>query len=710
MNNKNSFYFSIISDTHVLAKELMVDSKDFETFTKFDRKLLVESEALLKKSLDLVSEKESSYLFLTGDLTKDGEKVSHKFVADTLKTWKNKEKNRKIFILPGNHDINNSKSFDYRKNSKAENISPNDFLKTYDFCFEDFSKLEMYKDSEIFKNYLDSVNKKYNRVKEASYYAHGYLSYMARIKQENKETNGITIIAFDTSIYSCDFEAVNQDFKENVPGFLEKNQMLWACNKIDEAKKRKDLIIAIGHHAIIPNFRNQELVFGPFIIKNWANKYISDDPRLNDKTPIEVLADMGVKFVFTGHLHENGTAKFKSPAGNEIFNIQTGSPVTYPLPIRHIKIVDDVKDFSGFSLKVKTQLIKEFSFENLKGEKIDVKNATLYTLENQLSLKDVIFNYVRTQANKPEIYNIDIKKEALKKASAYLKKDLPESGYLNDVFPLILKEFPKTLINNINISTTIYKKDFAFLISFLGSQAYITTSAMEDALENIIDQIENKIIIKNYIIETYETLTRKILSMPLDENSDKTFYDFINYIYQYKAPDEDSRPEYIEKFIEKLNDPNFDIIDEVLNYAREEINYVYNEIASSIVFKKNGSKNIFFNDLIINKGLIAKLAKAGLIIKLDNLKDLMDLLAKPVFRKKRLEGVDIASYILHHRKVTNARNKYTSKMFGTGSVRKYTIDLIMSMSNEVTDRYQNEDFNELDQYFNYIEYDEYENQ
>lgn len=710
MSNKNTFYFSIISDIHVLAKELMIDNKDFETFTKFDRKLLIESEALFKKSLDLASEKNSSYLLLTGDLTKDGEIISHKLVADTLKTWKDNEKNRKIFILPGNHDINNSKSFDYRKNSRTDNISPDDFLKIYDFCYEDFSKLEMYKDSEIFKNYLDSVNKKYSRDKEASYYAHGYLSYIARIKQKYKEANGITIIALDTSIYSCDFESSHQDFKENVPGFLEKNQMIWACDKIEEAKKRKDLVIIIGHHAIIPNFRNQELVFAPFIIKNWAIKFKSEDSRINNKTSIEVLADMGIKFIFTGHLHENGTAKFKSQAGNEIFNIQTGSPVTYPLPIRHIQVVDDVKDFSGFSLKIKTQLIKQFSFENLKGEKKEIKNATLYTLEKQLSLNDVIFNYVKTQANKPEIYNMDIKEEILKKASTYLKIDLPENNYIKELFPLILKFFPKTIKKHIHISITPYKKEFAFLIKFINSSALITSSALEDAFENIIKQIEDKILLKNYIIETYEFLVKKILSMPLDENSDETVYDFANYIYQYKALDESTRPVFIENFINKLNDPTYDLIDEVLYYARDEINQVYDQILESVVFKKNGSNKEFFNNLIINKGLLSKLVKYGLIRKLDNLKDLMEFLAKPVFGKKYLEGVDVASYILHDRKLRNARNSYSAKMFGTESLRKYIIDLIMSMSNEVTDYYQNEDLNELEHYFNYIEYDEYENQ
>ncbi len=707
MQKKNSFIFSIISDTHVLAKELMVDSEDFETFTKFDRKLLVESEALLQKSLDLVSDRDSSYILLTGDLTKDGEKISHMKVRKMLKAWKDEDEDRKIFILPGNHDISNSKSFDYRKNEETENIRPEDFLKIYDFCYEGFDSLEMYKDSQTFKSYLKEVNQTYKRDEKCRYYAHGYLSYMARIKQEDKDTNGISVIALDTSIYSCDFESDHQDFKENVPGYLEKNQMIWASDMIDEAKKRKDMIILIGHHAIIPNFRNQELVFGPFIIKNWAKKYQSEDKKLNNKTPIEVLADRGAKFVFTGHLHENGTAKFKSPMGNEIFNIQTGSTVTYPLPIRHIKIVDDVKEFSGFSLDIRTEFIKKFTFTNLQGEDEVVTDATIYTLENQLSLNDVIFNYIRTLANKPEINNMDIKKEALKKASSFLKKDLPDKGYINEIFPLLLKYFPRK-IKNIKISISVHRDNFAFFVRFMGSEFIIRASAIEDLLENLLGQVERKIISKEYIIETYELLVKKLFSMPLDENSDETIYDFVNYIYQYKALDEDQRPAYIDKFIDKLNDPDYNIIDEILSYTKDEINFVYSHILSSIVFKKDGSKKKFFDDLVIKKGLAGRLVMFGLEKKLNNLKDLVDLLARAVLGKKNLEGVDLAAYILHHRKFTSARNSYSSKMFGTGSLRKYTIDLIMSMSNEVIDRYQNEDFNELDHYFNYVEYDESE--
>src|SRR5699024_949340 len=127
------------------------------------------------------------------------------------------------------------------------------------------------------------------------------------------------------------------------------------------------------------------------------------------------------------------------------------------------------------------------------------------------------------------------------------------NNYIKELFPLILKFFPKTIKKHIHISITPYKKEFAFLIKFINSSALITSSALEDAFENIIKQIEDMILLKNYIIETYEFLVKKILSMPLDENSDETVYDFANYIYQYKALDESTRPVFIENFINKLN-------------------------------------------------------------------------------------------------------------------------------------------------------------
>lgn len=127
------FDISIISDPHVLANSLMGTSESFIKELKVERKLVVESEALFKRALEIVDRAQSEYLILPGDLVKEGEYESHKLVATYLKNWKEKDPKRKIFMIPGNHDINNHRSYDYKKDQKTKNVSPREFEKIYDF-------------------------------------------------------------------------------------------------------------------------------------------------------------------------------------------------------------------------------------------------------------------------------------------------------------------------------------------------------------------------------------------------------------------------------------------------------------------------------------------------------------------------------------------------------------------------------------------------
>ncbi|WP_311481992.1 metallophosphoesterase, partial [uncultured Anaerococcus sp.] len=383
MTNKdiNTFDLSIISDPHVLDESLIANTESLKKELKVERKLVVESESLFKRALDLVDEAGSNYLIISGDISKEGEYISHKKSASLLRAWQAKDPNRKIFIIPGNHDINSKKAYDYKNDTKTNPTSPKDFYELYEFIYKDSSVLEFYKDSDIFKTYLDKVNKEYQRDEKFSYYANGYFSYVARVKKEYKYDNGLTIIMIDSSIYAADMEQGHRDGVNNVIGSVSTEQLRWIADKIDEAKARGDMVIGVSHHAFIPNFRNQELVFSPFIIKEYKTKIKDSDYRLNNKTPIEVLADNGVKFIFTGHLHENGTAKFISEEGNEIYDIQTGSTITYPLPIRHLKIENKSGTISGFEIEIKTELINEFTYTDENKNTIHIEDASLHTLE-----------------------------------------------------------------------------------------------------------------------------------------------------------------------------------------------------------------------------------------------------------------------------------------------------------------------------------------
>lgn len=75
-------------------------------------------------------------------------------------------------------------------------------------------------------------------------------------------------------------------------------------------------------------------------------------------------------------------------------------------------------------------------------------------------------------------------------------------------------------------------------------------------------------------------------------------------------------------------------------------------------------------------------------------------------RKKDLSGVDLAKRIVKSSSVRKAKANFSDKMFGQTSLRKFVIDMVNSMSEEMVEIYQNEDLNELEKYFNYIEYDD----
>lgn len=704
MENNKKISLSLLSDIHILARSLMANNKEFNMAIKYDRKFLIEGEGLLKKALELASLNDSKYIIIPGDLTKDGEKKSHLEVREILKSWTYENPQRNIFLIPGNHDINNNQAFDYKNLKKTDYIEPREFFEIYDFLYKD-KVLEFYKNSNIFKSHLDFVNKKFNRDFKYSYYCQGYGSYLARIDNNLENKNSLTLLFIDTSIYSCDYEQNHKDGKTNVVGALDKNVMKWAIEKIDEAKGRKDMIFVISHHAFIPNFRDQRLVLGPFIIKNWNEKYIDDDPRINDKLPIEVLADMGVKFLFTGHLHENGTAKYKSVLGNEIFNIQTGSTVTYPLPIRHINILDDIEEFNGFSVDLKTQLIKSFSYENLSGETIKIENSIAYALENQLSLKDVLFNYVHSMAKNPMISEMNIKKFLIDRINTALKINLPKKGYIGEILKFYKDKFPIHIekLGFINIFDA--DGEMFIKIDSYRSHAIIKAKDLEECLEIFIEQFEEKIMTTDNIIYYYDKLMKKGISMPISKDG-HSLYDFSNYIYQYKALDEKTTPSYVVEFMAKLNNPNYSITDQIIDYCQDEINEIFEFLTKNIRFEIDGSKDKFFDKLVSIKGIFFNSLIKYLKRKSNNLFDLLTFISKFILKKRRVEGVDLAKYIVNYKKITNIKQNLGKKMLGRANLRSYIIDLVKSINNEVIETYENEDLNERDHYFSYVEYED----
>jgi 3',5'-cyclic AMP phosphodiesterase CpdA len=124
---------AVISDLHYMDSSLLIkDGSAFMNRMKGNRVLLKESPAILKATVDRLINENVNLVLITGDLTKDGEYVSHKGVIGTLNPLL--EKGIKVLVIPGNHEIDNKHALSFEGDivRKVPGISSADFRQLYE--------------------------------------------------------------------------------------------------------------------------------------------------------------------------------------------------------------------------------------------------------------------------------------------------------------------------------------------------------------------------------------------------------------------------------------------------------------------------------------------------------------------------------------------------------------------------------------------------
>ena len=120
---------AVVSDVHFMAPALLKNKgKAFDDYISNDRKMLVESTELMDSVTKRLLAYQPQVVFLTGDLTKDGERISHELLVDRyLKPLK--AQGIRVFVVPGNHDVNNphAKIYDGDNTKRTTTITAYDF-------------------------------------------------------------------------------------------------------------------------------------------------------------------------------------------------------------------------------------------------------------------------------------------------------------------------------------------------------------------------------------------------------------------------------------------------------------------------------------------------------------------------------------------------------------------------------------------------------
>ena len=180
----------------------------------------------------------------------------------------------------------------------ATRTEPEDFKRIYDFVYSDPTVLATFTPAEGNKA--------------------GGLSYVAR------PVEGLTVIAMDTCRYSAD-NTSNGDDEHETSGAISADLEKWVIEQTAAAKARGDLVIGLEHHGLVPHFDVQPTILPMYLVNGYeriAQEY----------------ADAGMSVVFTGHMHAVDIAAMTTKAGNTFYDIETGSALTYPCPVRFVDL------------------------------------------------------------------------------------------------------------------------------------------------------------------------------------------------------------------------------------------------------------------------------------------------------------------------------------------------------------------------------------
>ena len=138
----------------------------------------------------------------------------------------------------------------------------------------------------------------------------GDASYTAELGQ------GYRLLAIDAIIYREDESRVTPELFE------------WIGAQIAQARADGVKLIAMTHYNVLDHFFLEGFTAGLLTIDQY-------------RALASTLADAGVKYVFTGHEHANDIAYADTGKGNRLFDVMTGSLLTYPNAWRAVAFSDE---------------------------------------------------------------------------------------------------------------------------------------------------------------------------------------------------------------------------------------------------------------------------------------------------------------------------------------------------------------------------------
>lgn len=264
----------VATDIHYLAPELHDEGPAFQSMVQGgDGKDTSHCEELLE-ALEHELPK-PSILLVTGDLTLNGEEASHRALARRFEAFR--KAGIRVFVLPGNHDLDNPWASEYRGSARRRvgSVSAKRFREIYRDC-----------------GYGAALSKDGASL--------GYLVQLDR---------GTVALMLDSTEHE-----LNLDQGYPSPGGrLSEATLGWIDQVMGEARRGGQNVIVAMHHSLIDH-----------------NSMLDEGYTLENAQELAaILQRHRQTYALSGHIHIQSIAK-RSTALGDIFDIATGSLAVYP--------------------------------------------------------------------------------------------------------------------------------------------------------------------------------------------------------------------------------------------------------------------------------------------------------------------------------------------------------------------------------------------
>ena len=280
------YKFTFLADLHYYSKTLGTSGRAYELRSGSDQKCLAESGAIIDAAFDHLARSDTQAVLLAGDLTNDGEMVCHRELREKLYALAEK---KPVYLITNTHDWccdGNPRRFTGARVTHDVPTMPHTGI--HDFYY-DFG----------------------GRQAIAEYRTHlGISSYVIPLAEK------IWLLAL------CDDQNGRGKAGYTEPHFR------WIEEQLHRAKEQGCLVLGMQHHLLLPH----------------VHPLLTGGCCVGDREAVTArLADAGLRYMFVGHSHLQRTDRYRSPAGNELTEMNIGALSGYPVPMVQVTVTDDLQ-------------------------------------------------------------------------------------------------------------------------------------------------------------------------------------------------------------------------------------------------------------------------------------------------------------------------------------------------------------------------------